>query len=120
MVRLLILCALLTAFASPTARERIRPYLSPVLDPAYEWSTRSRVNEIARKLATEQAAGRGIPKPGSIEAFVARNYPQAGAEFVRMSGSGATWFAWFDSEVARDAANAACPATWWHLASFLR
>ena len=81
MVRLLILCALLTAFASPTARERIRPYLSPVLDPAYEWSTRSRVNEIARKLATEQAAGRGIPKPGSIEAFVARNYPQAGAEF---------------------------------------
>lgn len=80
MVRLLFLCALLTAFASPTARERIRPYLDPVLDPAFEWSTRSRVSEIARKIETERAAGRPIPQPGSIADFVNRNYPQAGAE----------------------------------------
>jgi 4-diphosphocytidyl-2-C-methyl-D-erythritol kinase len=45
---------------------------------------------------------------------------QAGANFVRMSGSGATCFALFDSEQQRDAAAAACPANWWHLATFLR
>jgi 4-diphosphocytidyl-2-C-methyl-D-erythritol kinase len=45
---------------------------------------------------------------------------QAGANFVRMSGSGATCFALFDSEEQRDAAAAACPAEWWHLATFLR
>jgi 4-diphosphocytidyl-2-C-methyl-D-erythritol kinase len=45
---------------------------------------------------------------------------QAGANFVRMSGSGATCFALFDSEGQRDAAAAACPANWWHLATFLR
>lgn len=43
-----------------------------------------------------------------------------GAELTRMSGSGATCFALFDSEVSRDAAAAACPSEWWHLASFLR
>ena len=43
-----------------------------------------------------------------------------GANFVRMSGSGATGFALFDSEAARDSAAAACPSNWWHLATFLR
>ena len=43
-----------------------------------------------------------------------------GATFVRMSGSGATCFALFDSEEARDAAAAACQPEWWHLATFLR
>jgi 4-diphosphocytidyl-2-C-methyl-D-erythritol kinase len=43
-----------------------------------------------------------------------------GAELTRMSGSGATCFALFDSEVSRDAAAAACPSEWWYLASFLR
>lgn len=45
---------------------------------------------------------------------------QQGAELVRMSGSGATCFALFDSEGARDAAAAAVPTDWWHLATFLR
>jgi 4-diphosphocytidyl-2-C-methyl-D-erythritol kinase len=43
-----------------------------------------------------------------------------GAGFVRMSGSGATSFALFDSEGARDAAARAVPAHWWHLATVLR
>jgi 4-diphosphocytidyl-2-C-methyl-D-erythritol kinase len=43
-----------------------------------------------------------------------------GAELSRMSGSGATCFALFDSEETRDAAAAACPPQWWHFASFLR
>lgn len=42
------------------------------------------------------------------------------AAFVRMSGSGATCFALFDSVEARDAAAAAVPAGWWHLATKLR
>lgn len=47
-----------------------------------------------------------------------RSQPQA--NFVRMSGSGATCFALFDSETGRDAAAEACPSNWWHLATFLR
>ena len=43
-----------------------------------------------------------------------------GATFVRMSGSGATCFAMFDSRTARDATASACPAHWWHLATRLR
>jgi 4-diphosphocytidyl-2-C-methyl-D-erythritol kinase len=45
---------------------------------------------------------------------------QAGTSFVRMSGSGATCFALFDDEAARDAAAVTCPPNWWHLASNLR
>jgi 4-diphosphocytidyl-2-C-methyl-D-erythritol kinase len=45
---------------------------------------------------------------------------RAGVNLVRMSGSGATCFALFDSEEARDAAAAAVPGHWWHLASHLR
>jgi len=45
---------------------------------------------------------------------------QPDANFVRMSGSGATCFALFDDEGARDEAAAACPSNWWHLASNLR
>lgn len=43
-----------------------------------------------------------------------------GASFVRMSGSGATCFALFDADAARDSAAAAVPVRWWHLASHLR
>ena len=45
---------------------------------------------------------------------------QLGKGIVRMSGSGATCFALFDSEAARDQAAAAVPEHWWHLASILR
>ena len=37
-----------------------------------------------------------------------------------MSGSGATCFALFDSEEARDAAADGVPREWWHLATCLR
>jgi len=43
-----------------------------------------------------------------------------GANFVRMSGSGATCFALFESEEARDAAEMAVPREWWNLSTFLR
>ena len=45
---------------------------------------------------------------------------QPGASFVRMSGSGATCFALFEDEEARDAATSAGPREWWHLATRLR
>jgi 4-diphosphocytidyl-2-C-methyl-D-erythritol kinase len=37
-----------------------------------------------------------------------------------MSGSGATCFALFDDEEARDRAASAVPREWWHLATRLR
>ncbi len=43
-----------------------------------------------------------------------------GAEFVRMSGSGATCFALFADDARRDAAAATVPPEWWHLATWLR
>ena len=43
-----------------------------------------------------------------------------GAEFVRMSGSGATCFALFADEAARDVAAATVPGQWWRLATRLR
>jgi 4-diphosphocytidyl-2-C-methyl-D-erythritol kinase len=55
-----------------------------------------------------------------IEAVLAWLALQSGATFVRMSGSGATCFALFDSEAARDAASEAVPREWWRLATFLR
>lgn len=58
-----------------------------------------------------------VPTIGDILAWLAA---QPGATFTRMSGSGATCFALFADEAARDAAADACPAIWWHLATFLR
>jgi 4-diphosphocytidyl-2-C-methyl-D-erythritol kinase len=58
-----------------------------------------------------------VPAIAEIIAWLAA---QLGANFVRMSGSGATCFALFDSDADRDAAASACPASWWHLASYLR
>ena len=43
-----------------------------------------------------------------------------GTTFVRMSGSGATCFALFDSEAERDRAADDCPPDWWRLATVLR
>jgi 4-diphosphocytidyl-2-C-methyl-D-erythritol kinase len=57
------------------------------------------------------------PEIGDVLDWLRR---QAGANFVRMSGSGATCFALFDDEAGRDVAAAACPPNWWNLSSFLR
>lgn len=55
-----------------------------------------------------------------IEAVLSWLNLQPGATFARMSGSGATCFALFDSEEGRDAAAEAVPREWWRLATFLR
>ena len=58
-----------------------------------------------------------VPAIGDILDWLAA---QSGATFTLMSGSGATCFALFADEAARDAAATACPAIWWRLATFLR
>jgi 4-diphosphocytidyl-2-C-methyl-D-erythritol kinase len=55
-----------------------------------------------------------------IEAVLAWLNTHPGANFARMSGSGATCFALFDSEEARDAAAEAVPREWWRLPTYLR
>ena len=55
-----------------------------------------------------------------IETVLAWLAAQDGADFVRMSGSGATCFALFADEGLRDRAAEAVPREWWHLATSLR
>ena len=79
MLRLLLFCATAFALANPSARAWLRPHLAPALDPAYEWSVRSRVSEIARMIEADRAAGRFLPPPGEIDAYVERQYRQGGS-----------------------------------------
>lgn len=58
-----------------------------------------------------------VPK---IEEVLALLEDRPGANFVRMSGSGATCFALFDNEEERDSAAEAIPSQWWRLPTFLR
>jgi 4-diphosphocytidyl-2-C-methyl-D-erythritol kinase len=58
-----------------------------------------------------------VPQIGDVLGWLSE---QQGASFVRMSGSGPTCFAFFDTERARAAAAEAVPSEWWHLATFLR
>ena len=62
-------------------------------------------------------AARLVPQ---IETLLSWLSAQPGAEFVRMSGSGATCFALFESEESRDHAAEAVPREWWRLATTLR
>jgi 4-diphosphocytidyl-2-C-methyl-D-erythritol kinase len=65
----------------------------------------------------ETAATALVPQ---IETVLAWLGAQPGAEFARMSGSGATCFALFDNEESRDEAATAVPREWWRLATSLR
>lgn len=65
----------------------------------------------------EPAAASLAPQIGGILAWLSA---QRGAGRVRLSGSGATCFAFFETEAQRDAAAMAVPREWWHLATRLR
>ena len=58
-----------------------------------------------------------VPQIETVLAFLGT---RPGATFVRMSGAGATCFALFENEGARDHAAASVPREWWHLATSLR
>ena len=65
----------------------------------------------------ESAATSLVPQVGGILAWLTA---QSGVRIARMSGSGATCFALFESEAARDHAAMAVPREWWHMVSRLR
>ena len=65
----------------------------------------------------EGAAKALVPEIGDVLGWLSE---QRGGSLVRMSGSGPTCFAFFDTESARDAAAEAVPSEWWRLATFLR
>ena len=65
----------------------------------------------------EQAAKSLVPQ---IETVLAWLVAQRGSKVVRMSGSGATCFALFETEQHRDDAAELVPREWWRLATFLR
>lgn len=60
--------------ATPRVRAELVPHVQPALDPAYEWSARSRVREAARFLQTRTAAGGTLPKPREIGAVLEAKY----------------------------------------------
>lgn len=65
----------------------------------------------------EQAARSIVPQIDGILAWLSA---QQGTTFVRMSGSGPTCFALFETEVQRDQSAEAVPREWWRLATRLR
>lgn len=65
----------------------------------------------------EAAAIARVPEIAEVLEWL-RERPKA--DFVRMSGSGATCFALFPDDDARDEAAAAVPRQWWRLATSLR
>lgn len=65
----------------------------------------------------EAAAMSMVPQIATILAWLSA---QRGANFVRMSGSGATCFALFDSDSACDHSAMAVPREWWSLRTRLR
>lgn len=65
----------------------------------------------------ESAAIGLVPEIGDVLDWLRA---REGADFVRMSGSGATCFALFGSEQQRDFAAETVPERWWHLTTHLR
>lgn len=65
----------------------------------------------------QQAATKLVPQISAVTTWLS---VQEGVELVRMSGSGATCFAFFASDLQRDRATEAVPREWWRLATRLR
>jgi hypothetical protein len=73
--RLLLLLAIAAFLGSPSARAEVAPYSHWLLDPAYEWSTQSRLAQIARAVDGEAAAGRPFPTTtAGLAAFLTSYY----------------------------------------------
>jgi len=66
-----LVCALL---ATPRMRAHLAPHVQPALDPVYEWSTRSRVQEFARFLQTRAATEGALPRPREIGGVLEEKY----------------------------------------------
>ena len=75
---LLLFVLLITILVTPEARAKVAPYLEPVIepvrDPVYEWSSRSRVQEVARKLQVNLSNGESLPHPRTFVEYLRREY----------------------------------------------
>jgi hypothetical protein len=74
MGRLAMLLLIVSLVANPNFRERVGPYASFALDPAYGWLTRSRVGEIARALDTQESRGKELPTTATLPDFLAAHF----------------------------------------------
>jgi Type II secretion system (T2SS), protein G len=55
----------------PPVRERVWPKVQPAFNPLYEWSARTRVNEISDVVKRADSLGRSVPAGGpAFAAFV--------------------------------------------------
>lgn len=91
--RTLIWIVVLGAFAAnPAMRARVAPHVEPrvapllarAIDPVFEWSTRSRVAEVARRLGADLVDRRPLPSAAEFPAYLEAIYRNA-------SGSRDSW-----------------------------
>ena len=87
---------------------------------AIAWAAESAQFFIAQGFALAILAWLQTLPEFAVEAVLAWLGTRPGASFTRMSGSGATCFALFESEEARDLAADAVPREWWRLPTSLR
>ncbi|MEO6582111.1 MAG: 4-(cytidine 5'-diphospho)-2-C-methyl-D-erythritol kinase [Sphingomicrobium sp.] len=100
-----------------------------LVNPAIALTTRAvfeRWDEVDRGQLDDWREGRNdlqtaaislVPEIADVLAWLSQ---QPGADFVRMSGSGATCYALFADDEARDVAARQVAQPWWHLATRLR
>ncbi|MBU6395886.1 MAG: 4-(cytidine 5'-diphospho)-2-C-methyl-D-erythritol kinase [Sphingomonadales bacterium] len=104
----------------------VNPRIPLATGPVFKgWDQIDRGPMPSGNLRTIALEGRNDLEPSAIAlvpqiADVIAALSASGAWLARMSGSGATCFALYDSAEARDAAAAALPPAWWRLAGALR
>ncbi|HEX6745845.1 MAG TPA: type II secretion system protein GspG [Longimicrobium sp.] len=75
---LLLLCVAAVVLV-PSLRERVWPKVQPALNPLYEWSAKTRVNEIRDLVKRADAIGHPVPAGAGFAAFVDREDMQQNA-----------------------------------------
>lgn len=104
----------------------VNPRIPLATSPVFKgWDQIDRGPMPSGDLRTITLEGRNDLEPSAIAlvpqiADVIAALNASGAWLARMSGSGATCFALYDSPEARDAAAVALPSEWWRLAGALR
>jgi hypothetical protein len=76
---LLLVIAVAAVVMVPQLRERVWPKVQPAFNPVYEWSARSRVNEIRDLVKRADAMGHTPPAGAAFDDFVDREDMQGNA-----------------------------------------
>lgn len=66
----LVVIAVAVVVLVPPVRQRVWPKVQPVFNPIYEWSARTRVNEIRDIVKRADATGRPVPTGDQFDAFI--------------------------------------------------